>query len=246
MQSLLSLAAPSSQIVRNGKIEIIKSEHLVVGDIVKLTTGVVVPADLRLFESTNLEVDEALLTGESLPSSKNADIILHGTDVPLGDRINMVYSATTVTRGRATGIVVSTGMKTQVGSVAQLLRGGDNTSESTNIIKRWLKKVGRGFKSILGLVGTPMQIKLSKFAILLFGLAILLAIIVFSANKWQLHNEVVLYGICVAVAVIPESLIAVMTITIAVGVKAMAAGNVVIRKMSALEAIGGVTKYVVS
>jgi Na+-exporting ATPase len=241
MQSLLSLAAPSSQVVRNGKIEIVRSEHLVVGDIVKLSTGVVIPADIRLFESTNLEVDEALLTGESLPASKNADITLHGTDVPLGDRINMVYSATTVTRGRATGIVVSTGMKTQVGSIAQLLQGGDSTPESANVIKRWLKKVGSGFKSVLGLVGTPMQIKLSKFAILLFGLAILLAIIVFSANKWQLHNEVVLYGICVAVAVIPESLIAVMTITIAVGVKAMAAGNVVIRKMSALEAIGGVT-----
>ncbi|EHL01121.1 putative Calcium-transporting ATPase 3 [Glarea lozoyensis 74030] len=241
MQSLLSLAAPSSQVVRNGKIEIIKSETLVVGDIVKLSTGVVVPADLRLVESTNLEVDEALLTGESLPSSKNADITLASADVPLGDRVNMVYSATTVTRGRATGIVVASGMKTQVGSVAQLLRGGDNSPESTNVFKRWFKKVGGGFKSILGLVGTPMQIKLSKFAILLFGLAVLLAIIVFSANKWQLHNEVVLYGICVAVAVIPESLIAVMTITIAVGVKAMAAGNVVIRKMSALEAIGGVT-----
>jgi Na+-exporting ATPase len=241
MQSLLSLAAPSSQVVRNGKIEIVKSETLVVGDIVKLSTGVVVPADLRLFESTNLEVDEALLTGESLPASKNADTTLHSTDVPLGDRVNMVYSATTVTRGRAMGIVVATGMKTQVGSVAQLLQGGDHTPKSTNIFKKWLKKVGGGFKSILGLVGTPMQIKLSKFAILLFALAVLLAIIVFSANKWHLHNEVVLYGICVAVAVIPESLIAVMTITIAVGVKAMAAGNVVIRKMSALEAIGGVT-----
>jgi len=132
-------------------------------------------------------------------------------------------------------------MKTQVGSVAELLRGQPNKSTSTNPIARFFKKVGNGFKSILGLVGTPMQVKLSKFAILLFGLAVLLAIIVFSANKWQLDNEVVLYGICVAVAVIPESLIAVMTITIAVGVKAMAQGNVVIRRMAALEAIGGVT-----
>jgi len=242
MQSLLSLAAPSSQVIRNGKIEIVKADTLVVGDVVKLATGVVVPADLRLLESANLEIDEALLTGESLPASKHADSILTGGgDTSIGDRINMVYSATTVTRGRATGIVVATGMKTQVGSVASLLRGEDNKSTSSSVIGRFFQKLGRGFKSVLGLVGTPMQVKLSKFAILLFGLAILLAIIVFSANKWKLHNEVVLYGICVAVAVIPESLIAVMTITIAVGVKAMARGNVVIRRMAALEAIGGVT-----
>ncbi|KAH7393631.1 putative calcium-transporting ATPase 3 [Cadophora sp. MPI-SDFR-AT-0126] len=242
MQSLLSLAAPSSQVIRNGKIEIVKADTLVVGDIVKLATGVVVPADLRLLESANLEIDEALLTGESLPASKHADSILNGgSDTSIGDRINMVYSATTVTRGRATGVVVATGMKTQVGSVASLLRGEDAKSTSSTAIGRFFQKLGRGFKSILGLVGTPMQVKLSKFAILLFGLAILLAIIVFSANKWELHNEVVLYGICVAVAVIPESLIAVMTITIAVGVKAMARGNVVIRRMAALEAIGGVT-----
>lgn len=242
MQSLLSLAAPSSQCIRNGKIEIVKAETLVVGDIVKLATGVVVPADLRLLEGAHLEADEALLTGESLPVSKNADVVLcHDADTSIGDRINMVYSATTVTRGRATGIVVATGMKTQVGSVASLLRGEDTKPTSTNPVVRFSQKLGHGIKSILGLIGTPMQVKLSKFAILLFALAILLALIVFSVSKWQLSNEVVLYGICVAVAVIPESLIAVMTITIAVGVKAMAQGNVIIRRMAALEAIGGVT-----
>ncbi|PBP16115.1 calcium-transporting ATPase 3 [Diplocarpon rosae] len=242
MQSLLSLAAPSSQIIRNGKIQIVKAETLVMGDVVKLATGVVVPADLRLLESANLEVDEALLTGESLPVSKHADCIIRGDgEIPIGDRINMVYSATTVTRGRATGIVVATGMKTQIGSVASLLRGDDVNDTGANSVIRFFKKIGHGLKNILGLIGTPMQVKLSKFAILLFCLAILLAIIVFSANKWQLDNKVILYGIVVAVAVIPESLIAVMTITIAVGIKAMAQGNVVVRRMAALEAIGGVT-----
>lgn len=244
MQSLLSLAAPSSQVIRNnGKIEVVKAESLVAGDVVRLTTGVVVPADLRIIESSNLEIEEALLTGESLPASKHVEAIIPGRDgdVALGDRTNMAYSATTVTRGRAIGIVVATGMKTQVGSVAELLRGQDPKITASNPVIRAFKKLANGMKSILGLVGTPMQVKLSKFAILLFGLAILLAIIVFSANKWELHNEVVLYGICVAVAVIPESLIAVMTITIAVGVKAMAQGHVVIRRMAALEAIGGVT-----
>ncbi|CAL3965589.1 unnamed protein product [Diplocarpon coronariae] len=242
MQSLLSLAASSSQVIRNGQIESVKADTLVVGDVVNLATGVVVPADLRLLDSANLEVDEALLTGESLPASKHADCIIDGHgETPIGDRINMVYSATTVTRGRATGIVVATGMKTQIGSVASLLRGEAVEDASTHPVGRFFQRLGHGFKNILGLIGTPMQVKLSKFAILLFGLAILLAIIVFSVNKWQLEHEVILYGIVVAVAVIPESLIAVMTITIAVGVKAMAQGNVVIRRMAALEAIGGVT-----
>lgn len=210
MQSLLGLAAPSSQVMRNnGRVEVVKAETLVVGDIVKLANGAVVPADLRLLESTNLEIDEALLTGESLPAAKNCQVTLNTPEVPIGDRINMAYSATTVTRGRGIGIIIAKGMETEVGSVADLLRS-KVVETSSNIIGLYFKKLGRGLKSILGLIGTPMQIKLSKFAILLFGLAILLAIIVFSANKWDLDNDVILYGICVAVAVIPESLIAVM------------------------------------
>lgn len=242
MQSLLSLAAPSSRVTRDSKIEKVKAENLVIGDIVNLTTGDVVPADLRLLETSNLEIDEANLTGESLPSPKDAETTMSREkfEAPIGDRLNMAYSSTTVTLGRATGIVVATGMKTQVGNVADLLRGPKKDTSSNPLI-RIFQKLGGGIRNVLGLVGTPMQIKLSKFAILLFGLAILLAIIVFSVNKWHLENEVVLYGICVAVAVIPESLIAVMTITNALGVKAMAAGHVVIRQMSALEAIGGVT-----
>ncbi|CAG8975453.1 hypothetical protein HYALB_00004767 [Hymenoscyphus albidus] len=242
MQSLLSLAAPSSRVTRDSKTVQIRAENLVIGDIVNLATGDVVPADLRLLETSNLEIDEANLTGESLPSPKDATVIMsrQKAEAPIGDRSNMAYSSTTVTLGRAIGIVVATGMKTEVGNVADLLRG-PKVSTSSNPLIRIGQKLKSGTKSILGLVGTPMQIKLSKFAILLFALAILLAIIVFSANKWHLENEVVLYGICVAVAVIPESLIAVMTITSALAVKAMAASNVVIRRMSSLEAIGGVT-----
>jgi potassium/sodium efflux P-type ATPase len=242
MKSLLSLAAPSTQVIRNGKIETPKVETLVVGDIVQLVFGFTVPADLRLLTSENLEIDEATLTGESLAVSKDAkQSFSPDLHVSTGDKTNMAFSSTVVTKGRATGIVVATGSRTQVGSVAASLAGTDSTSKSSNVFIRVLQKMKSGGKKVLGLVGTPMQVKLSKFAILLFALAVLLAIIVFSANKWDLHNEVVLYGICVAVAVIPESLIAVMTITIATGAKAMARGNVVIRNMAALEAIGGVT-----
>lgn len=241
MQALLSLAAPNSHVLRNGRVEVIKAEDLVVGDIVKLNTGDIVPADLHLLDSVNLEIDEASQTGESLAASKDARVVLEGgEEISPGDRVNMAYSATKVTRGRGAGVVVATGMNTLVGSVASLLNEKPTTTPSGPIAMVW-NKLFSGLKGILGLVGTPMQVKLSQFAILLFGLAILLAVIVFSANKWDLQNEVVLYGICVAVAVIPESLIAVMTITMAVGVKAMARGNVVVRRMAALEAIGGVT-----
>ncbi|KAH8590313.1 calcium-transporting ATPase 3 [Bisporella sp. PMI_857] len=242
MQSLLSLAAPSAVVLRNnGRLETVKAESLVVGDIVVLANGAMVPADLRLLESANLEINEASLTGESMPSAKHTESLGIGLDVAVGDRINIAFSATTVSKGRGSGVVISTGMNTQIGNVANLLRGGSQETKKVGPFLRFWRKFVSGIKSILGLVGTPMQIKLSKFAIMLFGLAILLAIIVFSANKWDLDNEVVLYGICVAVAVIPESLIAVMTLTIAVGVKAMAQGNVIVRKMASLEAIGGVT-----
>jgi len=243
MQSLLSLAAPTAVVLRESRLETVKAENLVIGDMVIISNGAMIPADLRISESVNLELNEASLTGESLPSTKRSETLAVGPDVAIGDRLNIAYASTTVSKGRGTGIVISTGMKTQIGNVAELLRNGEQKKSDENIgpfLRAWRIFLS-GLKSILGLVGTPMQVTLSKFAIMLFGLAILLAIIVFSANKWDLQNEVVLYGICVAVAVIPESLIAVMTVTIAVGVKAMAQGHVVVRKMASLEAIGGVT-----
>lgn len=238
--SLYALSAPTSTVLRDGRIATIKAELLVVGDIVNLSVGDIVPADLRLIDGINITADEALLTGESLPVSKTPNTVFDKDDLPVGDRTNMVYSASTVTAGRATGIVTSTGMATEVGKIAGMLRQqGDSTSVSRP--KRLWRSFVRGGKNILGLTGTPLQVSLSKFALLLFALAILLAIIVFSANKWNVGGQVLIYGICVAVAVIPESLIAVLTITEAVGTKAMAKGNVITRKLQALEAVGGVT-----
>jgi len=237
IQALYALSAPTCKVIRNGNTENIKAECLVPGDVVRLGVGDVVPADLRLADSINMSTDEALLTGESTPVSKRAEVILKDLDVPLGDRHNMVYSASTVTRGRAIGVVTATGMGTEVGKIADLLRS--NGTQVTN--DSVLAKIKRGGRIILGLVGTPLQVSLSKFALLLFALAILLAIIVFSASKWVIDHNVLIYGICVAVAVIPESLIAVLTIATALGTRAMAEGNVVIRKLAALEAVGGVT-----
>ncbi|KAK2599494.1 hypothetical protein N8I77_011245 [Diaporthe amygdali] len=241
IQALYALSAPTCKVRRNGQIGTIKAEGLVVGDIVLLNVGDVIPADLRLADSINLSTDEALLTGESLPISKHADRVLADQDVPLGDRINMVYSASTITRGRATGIVTAVGMATEVGKIAGLLRQAKKSSEGKVGIAKVVHLTKERIRVLLGLDGTPLQVSLSKFALLLFALAITLAIIVFSVSRFNVDDEVLIYGICVAVAVIPESLIAVLTISTALGTKAMAKGNVIVRKLAALEAVGGVT-----
>ncbi|KAL7622646.1 hypothetical protein AAE478_008159 [Parahypoxylon ruwenzoriense] len=241
IQSLYALSAPTCKVIRSEQVTPIKAESLVKGDIVLLNVGDIVPADLRLVDGLNISTDEALLTGESLPISKHPEAILNDADVPLGDRVNMLYSASTITRGRGKGIVVAIGMATEVGKIAQLLRTNPNPDENASKLYAYWKRVKAGTRSILGLDGTPLQVKLSKFALLLFALAIILAIIVFSVSLWNVDDEVLIYGICVGVAVIPESLIAVLTISMAVGTKAMAKGNVIVRKLSALEAVGGVT-----
>jgi Na+-exporting ATPase len=233
-----------TKVLREGRVETVKAESIVVGDIIQLAIGDIVPADLRLFEGMNVSTDEALLTGESLPVNKTPDITFSQRDISNGDRTNMAYAATTVTQGRAKGIVVSTAMRTEVGKIAALLRSPsalDSGDSSSTMITRTWGSFKCGAKSILGLVGTPLQVKLSKFALLLFALAILLAVIVFSVNRWDVHGEVLIYGICVAIAVIPESLIAVLTITMSLATKKMAKHNVIVRKLQALEALGGVT-----
>ncbi|KAI1495703.1 potassium/sodium efflux P-type ATPase [Biscogniauxia marginata] len=241
IQSLYALSAPTCKVVRSSYVETIKAESLVKGDVVVLNVGDIVPADLRLVDGLNLSTDEALLTGESLPVSKHPEAVLAKADVPLGDRVNMLYSASTITRGRGMGIVTATGMSTEVGKIAELLRTNPNPSEGLSRLATYWLRVKAGTRSILGLQGTPLQVKLSKFALLLFALAILLVIIVFSVSRWDIDDEVLIYGICVGVAVIPESLIAVLTISMAVGTKAMAKGNVIVRNLSSLEAVGGVT-----
>jgi Na+-exporting ATPase len=241
IESLKKLTAPESIVLRGGDLVKVRAVDLVPGDVVQLETGNIVPADLRLVNGMNVSTDEAFLTGESEPVEKNPLLIFDDEDMATGDRTNLAFAGSEMKRGRGTGIVIATGMHTEVGKIATMLRQKDDGLQNkTSSQKFWIKFVNM-VKAILGLAGTPLQITLSKFALLLFGLAILLALIVFSASKWQVGGEVLIYGICVAVAVIPESLIAVLTITIAVGAKAMARSNVIIRVSSAIEAVGGVT-----
>lgn len=200
------------------------------------------PADCRLLDGMNVAADEALITGESHPVAKDPAWTSSDSDLVPGDQLNMVFSSTMMTQGRCTAIVVATGMETELGKIAHLLsqRSTDDTGNSS-VLRRFRVYLVRKGKNILGLDGTPLTVQLSKFALLLFATAILLCLIVFAAAKFKITPDVLLYGIVCGVAVIPESLIAVLTLTIGVGTKAMAKGNVLVRKLSSLEAIGGVT-----
>ena len=199
------------------------------GDIVELKTGDTIPADLRLFTAMNLYCLEKSLTGESDPVEKTTkgDLMKSGTqilateetDVQMMERTNMAYATTTVTKGHGKGIVVFTGMDTEVGKIAastagkapknDLTLGEDNKIGWMQYVKYWSKRGLLATGDFLGLTkGTPLQRKLSKLAYLLFGCAILLAMVVFAVNKFKISNEVAIYAISTGIAIIPESLIA--------------------------------------
>lgn len=246
MESLRKLSSPSATVVRrhNGipATTSIPTPDIVVGDIVELRTGQVVPADLRLYQASNLEIDESLLTGESLAVAKATDVLtpFDGDDTPLGDCFNLAYSGTVVTKGRARGIVYATGMRSEIGKIADALR-----SKSPN--KSTTKQSGRDrlvvlLKKLLGLYNTsPLQTKLTKLAHFLFITAVILVLVVFATARFSLSSDVALYAISLALAIIPESLIAVVTITMAKGVTHMARRNAIVRRLDAIEALGGVT-----
>ncbi|KAK5087863.1 potassium/sodium eff [Lithohypha guttulata] len=250
MDALRSLSAPSADVVRDGNQTTIPSREVVPGDIVSIKTGDTVPADLRLFDVMNLECDEAILTGEALPVAKEVQSA-EREDLGLGDRLNIAYSSSTVTKGRGRGVVVYTGMSTAMGGIAESMQRKRRKPGRSMSAKKYgpMQPVKGGalrtFDSVgkfLGLTeGTPLQIKLSKLAYTLFGCALLLAIIVFGVNRFNVTNEVAIYAISTGIAIIPESLIAVLTITMVVGMTQMRKRKVVVRQLSALEALGGVT-----
>lgn len=254
MDALRSLSSPSANVIRDGNEMTIPSAELVPGDIVSIKTGDTVPADLRMFEVMNLECDEAILTGEALPVAKAVDFQpKHGNkeDCGLGDRLNMAYSSSTVTKGRGRGIVVYTEMSTAIGGIAASMQGKNRKANRSlsrknhgpmQPVKGSALRLWDSIGKFLGLTsGTPLQIKLSKLAYFLFGCALILAIIVFGVNRFNVTNEVAIYAISTGIAIIPESLIAVLTITMVVGMTQMRKRKVVVRQLSALEALGGVT-----
>ncbi|KAG6827990.1 hypothetical protein H0H93_015134, partial [Arthromyces matolae] len=163
-------------------------------------------------------------------------------DMPIGDRVNVCYSSTVVTKGRGTGIVVGTGMMTQIGRIAAVISGRKSLKNEDTPLPPFYRRALTTSARWLGLTsGTPLQIKLNKLAYLLFIWAIILLIIVFAVARFHIDESVVLYGIAAAISIIPESLVAVLTLTMAVGTRKMAKENVIVRKLDALEDLGGVT-----
>lgn len=245
MNSLKSLSTPSAHVIRNGSDEVIPSKEVVPGDICIVKVGDTIPADLRLFDSVNFETDEALLTGESLPVAKeHAAIYSVDDDVPVGDRLNLAYASSTVTKGRATGVVIKTGLNTEIGKVAQSLKSDTGLISKDSEKSFWqntLITLKTTIGSFLGTnVGTPLHRKLSKLAVLLFFIAVIFAVVVMGSQKYKVNKEVAIYAICVAVSMIPSSLVVVLTITMSVGAKVMATRNVIVRKLDSLEALGAV------
>jgi P-type Na+/K+ transporter len=207
------MASPTGRVIRAGHSHVVPSLTIVPGDMLELRVGDTVPADVRLIECMNFETDEALLTGESLPVQKDVNVTFSSEKesteeiaVPVGDRLNMAYSSSTVTKGRARGIVTGTGMSTEIGSIAKSLsssgtgrvlkRNSDGKVTIQQYVRFGALRTWDKFGKFLGInVGTPLQRKLSLLAILLFGVAVVFAIIVMAANKFSSAQPVILYAV---------------------------------------------------
>lgn len=246
LESLRELGSPTATVIRDGQSRIVPTGELVPGDMVELKTGDTVPADLRLLESINFETDEALLTGESLPVMKDEEAIFDEDTGP-GDRLNVAYSSSTVTKGRARAIAYATGMKSEIGAIAAALGRGkskvrpvkrrdDGTAHPFRYAQSWSLTVTDAVGRFLGVnVGTPLQRKLSRLAILLFGTAIVCAIIVMAANSFSNRPQVIVYAVATGISMLPASLIVVLTITMAVGTRRMVERHVIVSVQSALD-----------
>ncbi|GJC78905.1 calcium-transporting ATPase 3 [Colletotrichum liriopes] len=254
INSLKSLGKPTCNVFRAGKTMEIQTAEVVPGDIVDLNTGDSVPADIRLIEAVNLEADEALLTGESAPVSKIPNSTFD-EDIGPGDRLNVVYSSTVITKGRGRGVVFATGMSTEIGLIAGALNGGSREKALSQVQRNedgsasMLAHLSAGYMVVrawigefLGLtVGTPLQKKLSQLFLWLFLFAIICAIVVLGANKFDSRKDVIIYAVTTAIGTIPVSLLLVLTVTMAAGTKKMLERHVIVRNLSSLEALGGVT-----
>ena len=216
IEALKKMASPVASVLRDGHVEHIKGEDIVVGDVVILEAGDVVPADMRLFEVNTVKIEESALTGESVPVDKDL-VIPSGDEVGIGDRTNMAFSSTNVTYGRAVGVVTSTGMNTEVGKIANMLA---NTEESKTPLQENQDALGKW-----------LTIMILVIAVIIFLVGML------RGNEW---THMLLTAIAIAVAAIPEGLPAISTIILALGTQKMAQRNAIVRKLPAVETLGGV------
>ncbi len=215
LEALKSMSAPHSRVIRGGEEHIVMASALVPGDIIKLEAGDFVPADARLIYSASLKSEESALTGESVPSEKDAYAVV-AEDAPIGDRSNMVYSGCSITYGTATAVVTNIGMSTEMGKIAALLTGEEDGQ-------------------------TPLQKKLAKLGKYLGILAIGICAVIFVIGLINDTRplEIFMTAVSLAVSAIPEGLPAIVTIVLSIGVQRLAKKNAVIRRLPAVETLGG-------
>ncbi|MGI6697839.1 MAG: calcium-translocating P-type ATPase, SERCA-type [Clostridia bacterium] len=217
LAALKRMSAPSAKVLRNGRYDVIPARMLVPGDVVILETGDLVPADIRITKALNLKVQEAALTGESVPVEKD-ESPLSMKNVPLGDRVNMGYSGSLVTYGRGEGIVVGTGMDTEVGKIAKMIQ---SVEEVETPLKKKLQVLGK----VLGIA----------------ALAICAVIFIVGVAYGKEIFEMFLTSVSLAVAAIPEGLPAIATIVLAIGVQRMVRRNAIVRRLPSVETLGSAT-----
>ncbi|MEB1810028.1 MAG: cation-translocating P-type ATPase [Bacillaceae bacterium] len=214
LTALKELSAPQLVVLRNGEWTKIPSSLAVVGDIVKVTSGDRIGADMRLLKVNGLQIEESSLTGESVPVQKSEQVLI-GDDIELGDQANMAFMGTLVTQGNGIGVIVATGMKTEMGKIAHLL-------QSTETLV------------------TPLQRKLEQLGKILIGVALLLTALVVLIGVYQGHDVYTMFlaGVSLAVAAIPEGLPAIVTVALALGVQRMIKRKAIVRKLPAVETLG--------
>lgn len=217
IEALQKMSTPKALVRRNGEVKEIDSEKIVPGDILILDAGRFISADIRLIESANLQIEESALTGESVPSEKDASLIHADPKTPLGDRANTAFMSTLVTKGRGVGVVVETGMNTEVGKIANII----NTEEKSK---------------------TPLEIRLDQLGKTLGKIAIGICIFIFLIALLQGRElvEMFLMSVSLAVAAIPEGLAAIVAVVLSIGVTSMSKKNAIIKKLPAVETLGSV------
>jgi Ca2+-transporting ATPase len=217
LAALKSLSSPSAKVLRGGGVKKVASEDVAPGDIIIVEAGDYIPADLRIIESVNLKIEESALTGESVPTEKDAAVVL-AEGAPLGDRVNMAYMGTVATYGRGKGLVSATGMETEMGSIAKMLESG-----------------GEGL--------TPLQVKLDAFGKVLGIACLAICAVIFAIGLLRGDGlaETFMIAVSLAVAAIPEGLTVIVTVILALGMQRMVRINAIVKKLSAVEALGSTT-----
>ena len=236
LAALKKMAAPEARVIRDGHRVSVPARELVPGDIVFLEAGSYVPADLRLVQTANLKIDEASLTGESMPVEKSADRVL-SEDVPLGDRWNVAFMGTTVTYGRGAGVVVETGMQTEIGLIAEMIQSYE---EEATPLQRRLDQLGRWLGwGTLGICGVVFLEALVQDTNLSLITQASLGTYLVETQQEIVHLFIV--AVSLAVAAVPEGLPAVVTIVLALGMQEMVRRHALIRRLPAVETLGSAT-----